>query len=89
MNLVDEQNVVRLEVRQQRRQIAGPFEHRTRGLPYVNPHLAPDDVRESGLAQPRRTKQQNMVKRLATTPGRFDKDAKLGANLLLTNIVLE
>ena len=65
MDLVDEQHVARLEVREQRGEVAGPLEHRARGLAQVHADLVRDDVRERGLAEARRAEEQHVVERLA------------------------
>ena len=44
MDLVDEQHVARLQVGQQRREIAGPLEHRTGGLAQVHAEFVGHDV---------------------------------------------
>ena len=70
VDLVDEQHVARLEVGQQRGEIARALEHRARGLAQVDAHLARDDVRERGLAQARRAEQQHVVERFAARRAR-------------------
>ena len=65
MDLVDEQHVVRLQVGQQRGQVAGALDHRAGGLAQVDAQLVGDDVRERGLAQARRAEDQHVVERLA------------------------
>ena len=70
MDLVDEQHVARLQVGEQRGEIAGPLEHRTGGLAQVHAELVRDDVRERGLAQPGRPEDQHVVERLAALDAR-------------------
>jgi hypothetical protein len=65
VDLVDEEHVVALEVGQDRRQVLGFFEHRSRGLAQVHAEFVGNDVAERGLAQARRAEQQHMVQRLA------------------------
>ena len=65
VDLVDEQHVVRLEVGQQRREVAGALEHRPRRLAQVDAELVRDDVRQRRLAEARRAEQQHVVERLA------------------------
>src|SRR5882724_4347552 len=89
MDLVDEQYVARLEIGEQRREIAGALEHRPRRLPQVHAHLARDDVRERRLAEPRRTEKQHMVERFAALPRGLDEDLQLSARLLLTYVLGE
>src|SRR6185295_7820970 len=89
MDLIDEQHVVRLEIRQQRREIAGPFEHGTRGLPQVHAELVRDDVCERGLAEPRRAEQQRVVERFAALTRRRDEDLELRLDPRLTDVLRE
>ena len=86
MDLVDEQNIVGFEVGEQRREIARPLQHRTRGLAQIDAHLLGDDVRQRGLAQPRRAEQQHMVERLAPMARGLDEDFELTADLLLADV---
>ena len=53
VDLVDEQHVVRLEVGEQRREVAGALEHRARRLAQVDAELVRDDVRQRRLAEAR------------------------------------
>jgi hypothetical protein len=52
MDLVDEEDVVLLEVGEDRGEVLGLFEHRPRGLAQVHAELVGDDVRERRLAEP-------------------------------------
>ena len=45
MDLVDEKNVVALQIREQRREVARAFEHGPRSLAKVDGELVRDDVR--------------------------------------------
>ena len=65
MDLVDEQHVARLQVGQDRGQIAGPGDHRARGRPKADTQFVRDDLRQRGLAQARRTEEQRVVQGLA------------------------
>jgi hypothetical protein len=71
VDLVDEQHVVRFEIGQDGRQVAGPFEHRARGRAQVDAHLGGDDVRQRRLAEPggpnRRTWSSVSLRRLAAS----------------------
>ena len=51
MNLVDEQHIAVLELREDRRQITCSFEGRTRRHLEVGTHLSGDDVGERGFAE--------------------------------------
>src|SRR6185503_12341353 len=89
MYLVDEQHVVRLEVREQRSQVAGPLEHRSRGLPQIDAELVRDDVRERRLAQARRPEQQRVIERLAALPRGRDEDVELRFHAWLADVLGE
>jgi hypothetical protein len=65
VDLVDEQHLARLEVGEDRREVAGALEHRTRRRAQGRAHLVSDDVRERGLAETRRPEQQHVVEHLA------------------------
>ena len=58
MDLVDEQHIARLQIGEDRREIAGPLEHRARGLAQVDAELGGDDVRQRRLAEARRAEDQ-------------------------------
>ena len=89
MDLVDEQHVVRLEVGEQRREIAGALEHRARRLAQVDAELVRDDVRQRRLAEARRPEQQHVVERFLALPRRLDEDRQLAADLLLPDVLVE
>jgi hypothetical protein len=89
MDLVDKQDVMRLQVGQQRGQVAGALKHRARGLAQVDAKLVGDHVRERGLAQARRSEDQHMVHRLAALPRRFDGDPQLLAHRLLAEVLVQ
>ena len=55
MYFIDEQNIVRFKIGEHRGQIAGAFQHGAGGVLQVHAHFTGNDVRESGLAQARRT----------------------------------
>src|SRR5712691_2061159 len=89
VDLVDEQHVPGFQIRQDRGEISRALENRPRGLAQIDPHFARDDVRERGLAQPRRAEQQHVVQRLAARARRLDEDLELAADLLLPDILGE
>ena len=78
VDLVDEQHVARLEVREQRREVARTLEHRSRRLAQVHAELVRDDVRQRRLAESRRSEQQHVVERLAALARRLDEDRRAG-----------
>ena len=56
VDLVDEQDVARLQVGQQCGEIAAALDHRARGGTEADAHFAGDDLRERRLAEPRRSR---------------------------------
>ena len=89
MDLVDEQHVARLEIGEQRREVARALEHRPGGLAQVDAQLVRDDVRQRGLAEARRAEQQHVVERFAAPLRGVDEDAELLADLLLPDVFVE
>jgi hypothetical protein len=65
MDLVDEQDVSGLEVREDRDEVAGPLEGRARRHADLGAHLGGDDMRQARLAEPRRTGEQQVRTLLA------------------------
>ncbi len=89
VDLVDEQDVARLEVGEQRSQVARALQHRPGGLAQVDLHLPGDDVRQRRLAQARRPEQQHVVQCLAPAARGLDEDLQLVADLGLPDVVGE
>ena len=83
MDLVDEQDVARLQVGQQGGEIAGALDHRTRGGAKPDPHFARHDLCERGLAEPGGPEQQHMIEGFAARLGGVDKDPQIVAQLAL------
>ena len=89
VDLVDEQDVVRLQVGEQRREVARPLEHRPRGLLEADAELVRDDVRERGLAEARRAEDQHVIERLAAVARGRDEDLHLRLHGRLADVVGE
>ncbi|MNT08824.1 hypothetical protein D3C72_1435780 [compost metagenome] len=87
MDLVDEQHIVRLQVGQQRGQVAGLFDHRAGGHAQGHAQFVGDDMAEGGLAQAGRAEDQHVVQRIATTLGGLDVDLHLLAHRHLAEVV--
>ena len=85
VDLVDEQDVARLEIGQDRRQIARLGQDGARGGAEADAQLARDDLGQGGLAQPRRAEQQDVVQRLGPAPRGVDEDLQIALGLLLTD----
>ena len=89
MDLVDEKHIVRLQVGELGREIAGLLDHRPRGRAEAHAHLAGDDLRHRRLAEPRWAVQQDMIQRLTAPLGRRDEDLEILADLLLADEIVE
>ena len=87
MDLIHEQDVVFVEVGQQRRQIAGLFDSRAGGDADIDAHLLGDDAGQRGLAQARRAVEQHMVQRLRAAAGGLDEDGEILLGLLLSDVL--
>ena len=79
--------VLGLQVGEDRRQVAGPFEHRPRGHLQRDAHLVGDDVGEGRLAEPGRPEEQHVIERLAARQGRGNEHLQVGGDLLLPDVV--
>ena len=73
MNLVNEQDIALFQICQQRGQIAGLGNHRAGRCPEPNPQFTRDNLRQRGLAQSRRAKEQHMIHRLAARLGALNE----------------
>src|SRR3546814_8350835 len=89
MNFIDEQQVARFEIGQQRRQIARPFEYRPGSLTQLDAHLLGQDVRKRGLAEARRSEDQHMIECVAAAARCFDGNPHLFAHRRLPHVVGE
>ena len=87
MDLVDEEHVARLEVRQQRGEITRALQHRAGGALDGHAHLLGDDVRQGGLAQARRAEDQRVVQGLLAAAGGADEQLHLLAHAGLADVV--
>ena len=89
VNLVDEQDVARLEIGELRRQIARLGDDRARGRAEIDAELARDDLRQRRLAEAGRTDEQHVIERLAARFGGLDEDAEILARRLLAGEIGE
>ena len=85
MDLVDEQHVALFEIGQQRREIAGLGDHRSRRRAKTDAEFARHDLRQSGLAEAGGADEQHMVERLIALAGGVDEDLQIGAGLRLAD----
>src|SRR5439155_13681202 len=77
MDLVDEQHVAVVEIRQDRGEVAGTLERGAAGDSHPRIELVGDDAGERGLAEARRTGEQEVVERLATPLRRPQHDLEM------------
>ncbi len=89
VDLVHEQHAVRLQVGEDRGEVAGALEHRAGGDRSAHAHLRRDDVGEGGLAEAGRPEQQHVVERLGARAGGGDEHAEVGGDLLLADVLGE
>ena len=83
VDLVDEEHVASLEVREQRREIARPLDRRPARDAQRRAHLARDHVRERGLAETGRTVEEQMVERLPALASGPDEHVEVLAQAIL------
>src|SRR5213079_3442681 len=79
----------RLERGQEGGDVRLALERRPGGVDDLGLELGGDDVRERGLAEPGRSREQNVVERLAAPPRGLDEDPELTGDLLLVDEVGE
>jgi len=89
VDLVDEEHVAGLEIREQRRQITWALDRRAARHPQLSTHLRRDDVREGGLAEPGRAVEQQMIERLLALARRTNEDTEVLAQAVLTDHLIE
>ena len=71
VDLVNKQHVVRFEIGEQRRQVAGLADHGAGGGAKSDTKLARNDLRQRRLAQARGSEEQHMIHRLPRGNGRI------------------
>src|SRR4051812_12198650 len=89
VDLVDEEDAVLLERGEERRDVALALERRPRGLHERHVELVRHDLRERGLAEARRAREQHVVERLPSPPRRLDEHLELVLHRALADEVLE
>ena len=87
MDLIDEQNVARRKVRQQRGEVACLFNGRAGRDAQIDAHLVGDDAGQRRLAESRRAVEQHVIERFAPPPRGLDVDGEVSLRLLLSGVV--
>ena len=77
VDLVDEQHVAGLEVREEAREVGRLLEHGRGGLLEPRPELRRDQDRERRLAEPREAREQHVVERFASRLGGLDREGQV------------
>src|SRR5919201_6855903 len=89
VDLVDEEDVARLERGEDRGDVALPLERRASEGADADAELLADDVGEARLAEPGRADEEDVVERLAARPRRLERDRELLLDPLLADEVVE
>ena len=89
MDLIDEQNVVFLQIRQQRCKISRFLNRWAGGDAHIYAHLVCNDGSHRRLAQTRRAIEQHVVERLAAQTRSVNADLEILLRLFLTGIIAQ
>ena len=89
MDLIHKQDVIFLQVGQQRRQIAGLFDGRAGGNAHIHAHLVCDDGGHRRLAQTRRAVEQHVVERLTAQACCVNADLQVFLRFFLSGVILQ
>jgi hypothetical protein len=89
VDLIDEQDVPLLQRREDRREVAGSLDRRSRGVLDVDPEFARDDRREGRLAESGWAVQEDMVGGLSPSPCRCQQDRQVGLDLALADVLVQ
>ena len=65
MNLIDEEHIALFKVSKDRREIACALDSRSTGDLDIRPHLVRNHARKGGFTQARRSREQNVIDRIA------------------------
>ena len=89
VHLVDEQHVAVVEVGEDRREVAGPFERGSARRRDARAHLVGDDAAEARLAEAGRAREQHVVDGLAALLRRGEHDLEVLAQARLADELVE
>ncbi len=89
MDLVDEQHVAVVELRQDGGEVTGALEGRPRREVHLHVHLVGDDAGEGGLAEPGGPGEEEVVGGLAAATRRLEDDAEAFLQLGLADELAE
>ena len=89
VDLVDEQDVARFEVGENRGEVAGALDGGPARGTDAHAELVGDDLRQRRLAQAGRSRQQQVVERLVALPCRLDQDRQVLLHPRLAEVLVE
>ena len=89
VDFVDEQDVARLQVGENRGDVAGLLEHGTGRRADRDAELVADDIGERRLAESWRAEQQHVIERLAALPRGRDRHVEIAPHTLLADVFVE
>ena len=89
MNLINEQQLPRLQIHQQTNDVAGAFQGGSAGDTAVHPQLFGQHHGHGGFAQTRRSVEQHVVKGIAAAEGRLHGNAEHLLELALTDVIVQ
>ena len=89
VNFIDEQHITRLEIGQDRRQIARLGQHRPRCHAKTHTQFAADDLGQCGFTQARRAIKQCMIHGLTALTCGLNEHFKIGPRLGLANKLIQ
>ncbi len=89
MDLVDEEDVPLLKIRQDGGQVSGMGQDQAGGRADRHPHFSGDDVGDGGFPEAGRAVKNGMVQRLAALLRRVDTDSKRLLHPVLAHIVVQ
>lgn len=89
VNLIDEENIVRLKGREETRKVARLVDDGAGRCLHIYAQLVGNDVGESGLAEAWWAIEEGMVERLAAHLGGSDEDAEIGHHATLPREIVE
>src|SRR5450759_1729016 len=87
MDLIHKKHITRLQIGENRRNVARPLEHWAGGLAQIHAELGCNDVRKRGLAKAGRPEDQHMIKRLGALPRGAQEYFELRLYLRLTAVL--
>ena len=85
VDFVDEEHVALFEIGEERREVAGLGDDRTRRGAEIHAELARDDLRQRSLAEPGRPDEQDMIECLVACARRLDEHREVFPRLLLAD----